>query len=488
MIDEIGKDIFSIKKALKTKQVSCHEVIKSFLKICADKNETLNAFITIDKRALERADSIDRKIASGESLGPLAGVPFGIKDMLCTRGLETTAGSKMLKGFIPPYSATVIKKLEQSDAVIIGKCNQDEFAMGSSNENSYFGVCKNPWNKEYVPGGSSGGSAVSVAAGMAAASIGTDTGGSIRQPASFCGVVGVKPTYGRVSRYGIIAFASSLDQAGPITKTIKDAALVMETICGHDMLDSTSSSERVPQWSSELDEDLKGKKIGLVKEYFESLENRHVKLAIEKSIEALKDAGAEIIEVSLPKITLSVPTYYLIAASEASSNLSRYDGVRFGYRADFSVKGAKDLADFYARSRGEGFGSEVKRRIVLGTYALSSGYYEAYYKKACQVRRLILNDFIHVFNQCDALLAPVAPAPAFKIGESVGEPLTMYLNDVYTTATNLAGLPAASFPVLTTKENLPVGVQIISNQFDEQMMLNAALAIESRVNFKQLES
>ena len=484
MQEIIKKNAIELNKAFTSGELSSEEITSAFLKQIEKENPAVNAFVRVNDKALAAAKDQDAKKQKGEKLGPLAGVPVGVKEMFCTEGLETTACSKILKGFIPPYSATVVKKLEAAGAIPIGKCNQDEFAMGSSNENSIYGAVKNPWDHERVPGGSSGGSAAAVSGAMSPISLGTDTGGSIRQPAHFCGVVGVKPTYGRVSRYGIIAFASSLDQAGPFSKTVKEAALVSEIISGQDPMDGTTSSKPVPAWSKEITPDLKGLTIGLPKEYFaEGLEDE-VKEAVEKTIEWVKAAGATTVEVSLPNTELSVPVYYLVATSEASSNLSRYDGVRFGSRADFEAKPPADLADFYSRNRGEGFSAEVKRRIMLGTYALSSGYYDAYYKKACQVRRLLRDDFLKAFSSCDVLLSPVTTTPAFKLKEKVSNPLAMYLNDIYTTSTNLAGLPGMSVPCGFTKSGLPIGLQLTAKHFEEQKMFNVAQAVEDAANIK----
>lgn len=448
-------------------------------------NPTINAYTAVNKKAVAQAEAIDQMVSQGKDPGPLAGVPFIIKDMLCTKGIATTAGSKMLAQFVPPYSATVVERLEAAGAIVLGKANQDEFAMGSSNETSFFGVVKNPWNLEHVPGGSSGGSAAAVAAGMACASIGTDTGGSIRQPANFCNLVGVKPTYGRVSRYGIIAYASSLDQAGPMTRTVADAAQIMEVICGKDERDATSSKQPVPKWSQNLGGSLKGMKIGLPKEYFSDQVSDDTKMVVDNALKILKEAGAETVEVSIPLTSQSVSIYYLIATSEASSNLARYDGVRYGHRADFSKVNAADLLDFYSRNRGEGFGKEVKRRIMIGTYALSSGYYDAYYKKACQVRRLLRQEFIEAFEQCDVMVTPVTTHPAFRIGERYSDPLKMYLNDIFTTSTNLAGLPGMSLPGGFSKSGLPIGVQLTAGHFQEEKMLKVAYSIEQVLNLSK---
>lgn len=472
-----------LRGALQSKKLSALELTKAYLQQIEKWNGKINALISVSDKAERQAAEADQRIRAGTAR-PLEGMPVAIKDMLCTAGLRTTAGSKMLSEFVPPYSATVVQRLEAAGAITIGKCNQDEFAMGSSNETSYFGPCRNPWNLEYVAGGSSGGSAASVAAGMAPLAIGTDTGGSIRQPAHFCGIVGVKPTYGRVSRYGIIAFASSLDQAGPMARTVYDSALVLESICGHDPKDATTAQVPVPAFSQHLQENLKGLKIGLPKEYFNDSMNADAQRTLKQVIAMVKDAGAEIVEVSLPLTSHAVSVYYIVATSEASSNLARYDGVRFGYRADFAKNPATDLAEFYCRTRGEGFGTEVKRRIILGTYALSSGYYDAFYQKACQVRRLLREEFMRAFKTCDVLLSPVATTSAFKLGEKISNPLQMYLNDIYTTSTNLVGIPGMSVPAGFTADGLPIGVQLSAAHFEEQKMLNVALAIENRAGVK----
>jgi aspartyl-tRNA(Asn)/glutamyl-tRNA(Gln) amidotransferase subunit A len=418
-------------------------------------------------------------------VGLLAGVPFGIKDMFCTRGLKTTAASKILENFIPPYDATVVSRLRKAGITVLGKLNQDEFAMGSSNENSHYGPTKNPWNLQYVPGGSSGGSAAAQAARLAAGTVGTDTGGSIRQPASFCGIVGVKPTYGRVSRYGIVAFASSLDQAGPMVSCVEDAALTLEVICGRDEKDQTTSDHEVPKFSQNLKEDLKGLRIGLVKEYMsEKGLHADVEKTVDAAIETLKKRGAEIVEVSIPLTSQAVPMYYLIAASEASSNLARYDGVKYGYRTNIEALGSMELDDFYCRTRGEGFGKEVKRRIMLGTYCLSSGYYDAFYNKAGQVRRLLRDQYSEVFKKCDVLLSPVTTSPAFKIGDRISDPLAMYLNDIFTVSTNLAGLPGMSVPFGMSQDGLPIGVQLTADHFAEQKMLNVGYSLEQASSVK----
>lgn len=447
-------------------------------------NPKLNAFVTLNEKALDQAKEIDKKIQAKQDVGPLGGVPIAIKDMFCTKGIRTTAGSKILHNFIPPYSATVVEKLEAAGAVDIGKTNQDEFAMGSSSETSFFGVSRNPWNLDYVPGGSSGGSAAAVAAGMACASMGTDTGGSIRQPASFCSIVGIKPTYGRVSRYGIVAFASSLDQAGPMTRTVEDAAIILEAISGRDPRDSTTASVAVPKWSTSINANLKGMKVGLPKEYFASGLEPETKRVVDAAIAAVKAAGAETVEVELPLTEVAVSIYYLVCTSEASSNLARYDGVRFGHRADFSKHAAEDIAEFYCRTRGEGFGTEVKRRIIIGTHALSSGYYDAYYRKAGQVRRLMRQQFLDAFKKCDVMLSPVTASPAFKIGDRISDPLQMYLNDIFTTSANLVGIPGISVPAGFSAAGLPIGVQLLAPHFEEERLFNAGAAIENAMNVK----
>lgn len=468
-----------IGEAVRSKKVSAKEVTNHYADRIRHLDKQLNSFITVNENAAFEAMKIDEKIARGEEVGPLAGVPFGIKDMFCTKGLKTTAASKILRNFIPPYDATVVSRLKKAGIVVMGKLNLDEFAMGSSNETSAFGGVKNPWNLDCVPGGSSGGSAAAQAARLVAGTVGTDTGGSIRQPASFCGIVGVKPTYGRVSRYGIVSYASSLDQAGPMVSTVKDAALVLELTCGRDERDSTTSEKAVPAFSKDLSTNVKGMKVGILKEYMSEGLSRDVQKTVQDSINALKAMGAEIVEVSAPLTEHAVPIYYLIATSEASSNLARYDGVRFGYRAEFENLSAIDLDQFYGRTRGEGFGREVKRRIMLGTYCLSSGYYDAYYNKACQVRRLIKNQFDEVFKKCDVVLSPVSTHPAFKTGERISDPLAMYLNDIYTVSTNLAGLPGMSVPFGLSSDRLPIGIQLTAGAFQEQKMLNVGAALES---------
>jgi aspartyl-tRNA(Asn)/glutamyl-tRNA(Gln) amidotransferase subunit A len=458
-----------LNEGLRARQFSSVELARHFLARIERLNPALNALITVTaEQAMAAAHRADELLASGEA-GALAGVPLIHKDIFCTDGVLTTCGSRMLANFVAPYDATVVEKLSQSGVVMLGKANMDEFAMGSSNETSYYGPVKNPWDLKKVPGGSSGGSAAAVAARLAPVATATDTGGSIRQPAALTGLTGLKPTYGRVSRYGMIAFASSLDQAGTLTYTAKDAAFVLREMAGFDSRDSTSVDTPVPDYVASLEQPLKGLKIGLLKEFFEGgLEESTAKL-IREALQVYERLGATLVEVSLPSLPLSVPTYYVVAPAECSSNLSRFDGVRFGYRcAD-----PKNLSDLYARSRGEGFGAEVKRRIMTGTYVLSAGYYDAYYLRAQKVRRLITDDFARAFQQVDVLMGPTSPTPAFDIGAKVDDPITMYLNDIYTIGANLAGLPAMSIPCGTVG-GLPVGLQIIGPHFAEARLLNVA--------------
>ncbi len=477
-MDLLTASFSELTHAVKNKKISSVEVTQFFLNRIEKLNPKLNAFTHVNRNAIEDAKKIDADISAGKDTGPLAGVVFGIKDMLCTKGMPSTAGSKILQGFVPPYDATVVARLKIAGAVVIGKLNQDEFAMGSSNETSFYGNCKNPWNTEYVPGGSSGGSASAQAARLTMGTIGTDTGGSIRQPSNFCGIVGIKPTYGRVSRYGIISYASSLDQAGPMVSSVTDAAKSLEIICGIDKNDSTTANKMVEQFSTHLTTNIKGLKIGLIKEFMLGQSDSDVEKVFSNALSELKKMGAEIVEVSVPLIEYSVPMYYLISASEASSNLARYDGVKYGYRSDFKDLSSVNLEDFYAQTRGEGFGAEVKRRIMLGTYCLSSGYVDAYYNKACQVRRLLKNQYTEAFKKCDVIFSPVTTTPAFKIGEKSNDPLKMYLNDIFTTSTNLAGLGGMSVPFGMSKNNLPIGVQLTCAPFEEQKILNVAYALE----------
>jgi aspartyl-tRNA(Asn)/glutamyl-tRNA(Gln) amidotransferase subunit A len=436
----------------------------------------INSYLALSReRALAQAERVDTAAKAGESLGPLAGVPIGVKDVLVMRGAPATAGSRILKDYHPPYDATVVAKLEAAGAVLLGKLNCDEFAMGSSNENSAYGPVHNPRALDRVPGGSSGGSAASVAAGLCVASLGTDTGGSIRQPAAFCGVVGVLPTYGRVSRYGLIAFASSLDRVGPFTRSVADAATMLEVLAGPDKMDATSSTQPVANYSAEAAKPVAGLRIGVPEEYFGEGLDPEIRAAIEKVLDDLRAAGCSIHKVSLPHTRYAVPTYYVIATAEASSNLSRFDGVRYGLRAEDS----NTLAAMFRKSRDEGFGAEVKRRILLGTYALSAGYYDAYYRKAQQVRTLLTRDFLNAFAQVDAIVCPVTPTPAFKLGEKTDDPIQMYLEDIYSVAASLAGICGMSVPCGTTQAGLPIGVQILGKHFDEGTMLRVGTAVEA---------
>lgn len=458
---------------LRKKEITSEELTRAYLDAIAKKNETLNCFVHVcEDLALERAKETDALRATGNDK-PLLGLPFALKDIFLTEGIPTSCASKMLKNYTATYTGTVVKKLRDAGTVLLGKLNMDEFAMGSTNEHSVFGAVKNPWNVDYIPGGSSGGSAVATSADLCAASLGTDTGGSIRQPASMCGVVGIKPTYGRVSRYGVIAFASSLDQVGPLTKDVRDAALVLEAIAGHDENDATSLNLPVPEYSKVLGKDIAGKKVGIPKEYFIDGIDKDVKNCVHAALKQLEYLGAELVEISLPHTEYAVPTYYILAPAEASSNLARYDGVRYGYRHD-----AKDLNDLYNLSRSEGFGDEVKLRILLGTFVLSSGYYDAYYLRAQKVRQLIKQDFDNVFKKVDVIVSPVAPTAAFKFNEKVEDPVQMYLNDILTIPTSLAGLPGMSVPCGFTSEGLPVGMQIIGKALDEETLFQVAYAYE----------
>ena len=442
----------------------------------ASNDSKINSFLALSReRALSQAAKIDGMVARSEALPALAGVPIGIKDVLAMQGSPATAGSLILKGYHPPYDATVVAKLEAAGAVLVGKLNCDEFAMGSSNENSAYGAVLNPRALDRVPGGSSGGSAAAVAADFAVATLGTDTGGSIRQPAAFCGVVGVLPTYGRVSRYGLIAFASSLDRVGPLTKNVKDAAAVLQVIAGKDVMDSTSSGRPVQDYVGGLLQPVEGLRVGVPEEYFGEGLDPEIRSAIESVLEGLKASGCTVKPVSLPHTKYAIPTYYVIATAEASSNLSRFDGVRFGFRAEE----ARTLSAMYRKTRDEGFGAEVKRRILLGTYALSAGYYDAYYRKAQQVRTLLTRDFLAAFAELDVLVAPVTPTPAFKLGEKTDDPVKMYLEDIYSVAASLAGVCGVSVPCGSTKDRLPIGVQIMGKHFDEGTMLRVAQAVET---------
>ena len=450
------------------------EAAREYLDRIAALDPKVKAYLTVTaEAALARAAEADARFKTGAPLGPLDGVPLGLKDVLCTRGVRTTAGSRILEGFVPPYDATVVARLARAGAVILGKLNMDEFAMGSSTENSGYFPTRNPWDLSRVPGGSSGGSAAAVAADLAAATLGTDTGGSIRQPAAFCGTVGLKPTYGRVSRYGLIAFASSLDQIGPFAKDVEDAALMLQAIAGHDPMDSTSAAVPVPDYAAGLGQGVEGLKVGIPAEYFIEGLDPEVETAVRAAIEILKGLGAKTESVSLPHTEYGLAAYYVIGPAEASSNLARYDGVKYGLR----VPGARDLIDMYSRTRGAGFGAEVKRRVMLGTYALSAGYYDAYYGKAQKVRTLVQRDFQKAFERVDVIVAPTTPSAAFRTGEKE-DPLSMYLNDVFTIPVNLAGLPGVSVPAGFTKGGLPVGLQVIGKAFDEAAVLRTAKAYE----------
>jgi aspartyl-tRNA(Asn)/glutamyl-tRNA(Gln) amidotransferase subunit A len=466
---------------IRRRELSSVELTRAALARVAGVEDRVAAFLTVcEAEALAAADAIDRRVAAGEDPGLLGGVPVGVKDVICTAGVRTTAGSRILEHFVPAYDATVVTRLKRAGAVIVGKLNCDEFAMGSSNENSAFGVTRNPWNGAHVPGGSSGGSGAAVAAREVAASLGTDTGGSIRLPAAFCGVVGLKPTYGRVSRFGVIAYASSLDQVGPFARDVGDAAAVLEAIAGHDPADSTSSPRPVPSYGDALGSGVRGMRLGLPKEYFVEGMQPEVVAAVRAAVSELERLGAVVEPVSLPHTEYAIATYYLIATAEASSNLARYDGVRYGRRE--SGPGGS-LAEMYERSRAAGFGTEVKRRIMLGTYALSAGYYDAYYLKAQQVRTLIRQDFDRAFTRCDALVTPVAPTTAFRIGEKTDDPLTMYLSDILTISVNLAGLPGLVMPCGVDAAGLPIGLQVIGQAYDEATILRIGAAYEQATDW-----
>jgi aspartyl-tRNA(Asn)/glutamyl-tRNA(Gln) amidotransferase subunit A len=440
----------------------------------------IGAYITLDAEgALEQAGEADRRIAAGHTT-PLTGIPLGIKDVICTKGLRTTCGSRLLENFIPPYDAAVMERLREAGAVILGKLNMDEFAMGSSTENSAYHITRNPWHPDHIPGGSSGGSAAAVAAGMCLGALGSDTGGSIRQPASHCGVAGLKPTYGRVSRYGLVAFASSLDQIGPMSKSVRDCALIMNVISGHDKRDSTSVPEPVPNYADLGDNGFRGLRVGLPREYHQADGlDPDVRQSMASAIETVRGLGAETVEVSLPHTEFAVAAYYIIAPCEASSNLARYDGVRYGVRS----RDHEDMLDMFRRTRTAGFGPEVQRRIILGTYALSAGYYDAYYGKASQIRSLIIEDFRRAYESCDVLLSPVAPTPAFKIGEKTDDPLTMYMSDVFTLSANLAGIPGMAIPCGLSSNGLPIGLQIMGPHFSEDRLMNVAHHFEQHTDF-----
>ncbi len=464
-------------------EITSVEITERVLENIESRDPLINAYLLVlADEALRTAERVDRKVGAGEPIHVLSGIPVALKDVLCMAGTETTCASRILKGFTAPYDATVVEKLRAVDAVLIGKTNLDEFAMGSSTENSAFGLTRNPWDPERAPGGSSGGSAAAVAAGEAIAALGSDTGGSIRQPAAFCGLVGVKPTYGRVSRYGLIAFASSLDQIGPLTKDVKDSAVLMNVIGGHDPRDSTSAEIECPDFTSDLGKDIKGLKIGIPREYFQEGIDAEVVDSVMNAVEVLERLGAERLEISLPHYSYAVAVYYIVAPAEASSNLARYDGVKYGYRSPEPDA----LVDMYYKTKSEGFGLEVKRRIMLGTFALSSGYYDAYYLKAQKVRTLIKSDFDKALQQCDIVVTPTTPTPAFKIGEKIDDPLQMYMSDVCTLSLNLTGLPGIVAPCGFSREGLPIGLQIIGKPFDEQTLFRAAYAYEQSVDHHKM--
>ena len=474
--------VHELQQKLKSKELTIKEIMESYCERINEKEPEVEAFVTTYlEEAKATAQEVQEKIDNGEKLGEYAGIPIGIKDNLCMKGTKTTCSSKMLENFVSPYDATVIEKLKDENIISLGKLNMDEFAMGSSTESSYFKKTKNPWNLNKVPGGSSGGSAAAVAANMVPWALGSDTGGSIRQPASLCGVVGLKPTYGLVSRYGLVAFASSLDQIGPITKDVKDSAILLSLIAGHDEKDTTSEPKEKKDYTEALKNDVKGLKIGVPKEFFCEGINEEVKKELTKAIETYKELGAEIEEFSLDVAKYALATYYIIACAEASSNLGRFDGIRYGYRTpEYS-----NLKEIYKKSRSEGFGPEVKRRIILGTYVLSSGYYDAYYKKAQQVRTLVSNEFSKAFEKYDVILTPTSPVTAFNIGEKSNNPLEMYLADICTVSVNIAGVPAISIPCGVDSNGLPIGMQLIGNKFEEEKILNAAYTFEQKVKFRE---
>ena len=474
--------VHELQEKLKNKELTSYDITKAYVDRIEEKEKDVQAFVTtLTNEALEQAEKIDKAKEANELEGDFVGIPIGIKDNICTKGVKTTCSSKMLENFVSPYDATVVEKLDNEKMINLGKLNMDEFAMGGSTEYSYFKKTRNPWNLNKVPGGSSGGSAAAVASNMVPWALGSDTGGSIRQPASFCGVVGLKPTYGLVSRYGLVAFASSLDQIGPITKDVTDSAMLLNIITGHDEKDTTSKNLEKKDYTKALKNDVKGIKIGVPKEFFGEGINEEVKEKLEEAIKVYKELGAEIEEFSLDIAKYSLATYYIIACAEASSNLGRFDGIRYGYRA----KEFKDLKDLYRKSRSEGFGPEVKRRIILGTYVLSSGYYDAYYKKAQQVRTLVMNEFDKAFEKYDVILTPTSPTVAFDIGSKSNNPLEMYLADICTVSVNIAGLPGISIPCGVDKSNMPIGMQLIGNKFQEETILNVAYTFEQKIKFRE---
>lgn len=474
--------VHELQEKIKNKELTIKEITEAYIDRINKKEKDVQAFVTeLTDEAKKSAEEIQNKIESGEITGEFAGIPIGIKDNICTKGIKTTCSSRMLENFVSPYDATVMEKINSENMIDLGKLNMDEFAMGGSTEYSYFHPTRNPWNLNKVPGGSSGGSAAAVASNMVPWALGSDTGGSIREPASFCGVVGLKPTYGLVSRYGLVAFASSLDQIGPITKDVQDAAMLLNIIAGHDKKDTTSSDRPKVDYTKALKNDVKGLKIGVPKEFFGEGINEEVKEQLQKAIETYKELGAEVEEFSLDIAQYALATYYIIACAEASSNLGRFDGIRYTYR----TKEFKSLKEIYKKSRSEGFGPEVKRRIILGTYVLSSGYYDAYYKKAQQVRTLVMNEFNKGFEKYDVILTPTSPTVAFDIGSKSNNPLEMYLADICTVSVNIAGLPGISIPCGVDKEGMPVGMQLIGNKFSEETILNAAYTFEQKIKFRE---
>ena len=474
--------VHELQDKLKSKEISITDITKAYIERIEQKENDVQAFVTVLKdEALEQAKDIQEKVETGKIKGEFAGIPIGIKDNMCTKGIKTTCSSRMLENFISPYDATVVEKIKNENIIDLGKLNMDEFAMGGSTEYSYFKKTKNPWNLNKVPGGSSGGSAAAVAANMVPWALGSDTGGSIRQPSSFCGVVGLKPTYGLVSRYGLVAFASSLDQIGPITKDVQDAAMLLNIIAGHDERDSTSANREKVDYTKALTGNVKGLKIGVPKEFFGEGINEEVKASLQKAIEKYKELGAQVEEFSLDIAKYALATYYIIACAEASSNLGRFDGIRYGYR----TPEYKDLKDLYRKSRSEGFGPEVKRRIILGTYVLSSGYYDAYYKKTQKVRTLVMNEFNKGFEKYDVILTPTSPTVAFDLGSKTNDPLEMYLADICTVSVNIAGLPGISIPSGVDSEGMPIGMQLIGNRFCEETILNAAYTYQQATKFRE---
>ena len=474
--------VHELQEKLKNKELTVTQIVDAYTENIENRENDVQAFVTtLNNEAKKQAQEIQEKIDNGEELGEFAGIPIGIKDNMCTKGVKTTCSSRMLENFIAPYDATVVEKLKDENIINLGKLNMDEFAMGGSTEYSYFKKTRNPWNLNKVPGGSSGGSAAAVAAGMVPWALGSDTGGSIRQPSSFCGVVGLKPTYGLVSRYGLVAFASSLDQIGPITKDVKDSAMLLNLIAGHDKKDTTSEEREKIDYTKCLQKDVKGLKIGVPKEFFGEGINHEVKESLEKAMQTYKDMGAIVEEISLDIAKYSLATYYIIACAEASSNLGRFDGIRYGHRA----KDFKNIRELFVKSRSEGFGPEVKRRIILGTYVLSSGYYDAYYKKAQQVRTLVMNEFNKGFEKYDVILTPTSPTVAFDIGSKTTNPLEMYLSDICTVSVNIAGLPGISIPCGVDSTGMPIGMQLIGNKFCEETILNAAYIFEQKIKFRE---